>query len=832
MVKKKSTAHILLKMMFRVLRRNFMQFLAIISIGAIAVTLFTGLISNADVFETQVNTVYQEGNLASLWVTTKNYDENDFSMISSLLGEDEKVESRYYLPCEGESHSYYLCVSETLPTISKAYGKEYDDKDFVLLDQAIYEETNNNLQIGSQVNFSIDIASYKSDDLNTMISFLDLFLKDGGKNIFKDDKLDIKANITGFMYHPENINKAAYQTSVVLMSDSVFKKAIHKLFLDNFKENYVDAIYSLVAPYLGLNAFDAPRITNPNQYLIQVDDKTNVDELKKKIEDKFSQKEENNLYYVTNRKQMPFYMTISNDVTQARQFTFVFPMVFFLVAVLVILTTLSQLVLKDRNQIGTLKAIGVDKKHIYGLYIFLTLSLVFISIVIGEIIGPLIIPGILGKKYQIIYTLPSRRYQFPTLYCFLTGFVFLFVSGLVTYFVCRKEVSLKPCESMRPKVISLKSNKKEMKIPKNTRFFSYKMAIRNLLINKTKSLMVIIGVMGCTALLLCGFGIEDTVNHGIQHDVMNFRNQDFSLSLSSSKKRNDIESDLYKIDGVDYVECNIASSSALRTSDGTQENTSIRIVKDDSTFYKIKFEKDEIAVSKKVCQKLNLKVGDEISFTYNNIQYDGKVNVIYDAFFYNGILLHEGNSLLSGVDKFLYQNVGVNIKDGYDVSKVKDEILKLDYVSSCMSKVDWTLRIENTLSGVLVMTNAVKIFAILLGIVVLYNLTLMNYKERSRDVATLKVLGFNRFEILKSLILESLSLTLIGVILGLALGYPFMLAVMMTNVVELVDYLYIIFVPSYIYSFLLTFGVALLINILLSFKIKKIKMVESLKNVE
>ena len=136
------------------------------------------------------------------------------------------------------------------------------------------------------------------------------------------------------------------------------------------------------------------------------------------------------------------------------------------------------------------------------------------------------------------------------------------------------------------------------------------------------------------------------------------------------------------------------------------------------------------------------------------------------------------------------------------------------------------------MSGIRVMTNAVKIFAILLGIVVIYNLTLMNFKERSRDIATLKVLGFNQKEIMRSLLIESLSLTLIGVLIGLVLGYPFMLAVLENNIVSLVSYLYHIYFSTYIYAFLLTFGVAAVINLLLSLRIRKVKMVESLKSVE
>ncbi len=831
MVKMKSTFSLLFRMMMRTVKNGFAQFLAIIAIGSIAVTLFTGLISNAMVFSTQVEEVYSKGNLSSLWVTTKKYDQKDEENLSSFLEQGEKMEGRYYLPVEGDTHSFYLCVSQKLPTISKPF--DYTDEigdDFVLLDKAIEEESLNKIHVGDETTFFLDIASYKTKELNSFLPLLDRLCKDGKENIFRKDKIEIKAKVTGFVSHPENINKAAYQSSVVLMSDSVYKKAITSLFYDNFKENYVDAIYSYVAPLLGLNSLEDETIASPNQYVFQLNEKRDISALKKMIEDYYKEKEENNLYYVTTREQMPFYMTIDNDVRQAVQFTFVFPMVFFLVAILVILTTLSQIVLKDRNQIGTLKAIGVEKKYIYGYYIFLTLSLVFLSLVIGETLGPLLIPNILGKKYQIIYTLPSRTYQFPLLYGLLTALIFLFVSGLVTFLVCHKEVMLKPSESMRPKAVSL-SKRKTSSHMKKAHLFSFKMAYRNILMNKVKSMMVVIGVIGCTALLVCGFGIEDTVNYGISHDTEYFRSEDITLSFSSSKTKEDIEKDLFAIEGIEYIEESMSLTSTLTATDGSQENTTLRIVKDNALFCKVDVRSDEIAVSEKVAKKLNLSLGMELQFTYHNEPYKGTIGAIYPAFFYNGILLKENFPLLDS-SSFLYKSCGVNIKEGYDVSSISKKILSLDYVSDCKTKEDWQKRINNTLSGVLVMTMAVKVFAILLGLVVVYNLTLMNYRERSRDIATLKVMGFTKGEILRSLILESLSLTLVGVLFGLALGYPFMLAVMMTNKVELVDYLFHIDVLSYILSFLLTFGVTFVINLLLSFKIKKIKMIESLKSVE
>ena len=156
----------------------------------------------------------------------------------------------------------------------------------------------------------------------------------------------------------------------------------------------------------------------------------------------------------------------------------------------------------------------------------------------------------------------------------------------------------------------------------------------------------------------------------------------------------------------------------------------------------------------------------------------------------------------------------------------------LNYVQNCNTVAEREATINDIMSGVMVMTNAVKVFAILLAIVVLYNLALMNFKERTRDIATLKVLGFSRVEISLSLMMETLFLTAIGVLLGLALGYPFLLLVMGTNIVELVEYLYTIRFLSYLFSFLLTFVVAFIVDLILVQRTRKVKMVESLKSVE
>lgn len=811
-----------------------MQFIAIIVIGAIAVTLFVGLHANADVFEKRVDIVYSEGNLADLWVTTNSYDKEDYSKIKSFLEEGEAIESRLYIPSESSAHSVFITVVDKIPTISKPFGKIEENSnntvdDFIYVDNDLMATTSNSYStlytLGGNFSFTFDISSYSLDGV---AGILEGYVKEGGENIFKKDSIMLSTTVDGTMDHPENITKASYNYSVVLISEKRLQRIYRELLEKNYDESIVDTLYNYSTLLLGFNNEDG-KLFSPNQYVLKLNSNRDIDKLKDQIERYYNSKSSNNLYMVTERSGMPFYMTISSDVSQARSFTYVFPFVFFLVGVLVILTTISQMILKDRTQIGTLKALGVSNRMIMMHYISLTSTLVFIGTLIGEIIGPILLPKILGKKYVIIYRLPEIEYHFPILYGILTFVFFIGIAVLVTYIIARKEIGLKPSESMRPKLVRFKKHRKNSYLRK-TRFFSLKMAYRNISINLGKSIMVIVGVLGCTALLVCGFGIEDTCNYGIQNDLSLFYSSDLTIVLNNYKTKDELDMDI-NVSEFEYCEYNVHSATtAYKTTDATI-STNVYIIPDESKAVKVEFPLEGTMVSESVAESLGLNIGDTIYFAYNSINYSTKVVGIYQGFYYNGFIVHQGSEIFKNLD-FRYTLIEISLFDDSKTDEYLDYFSSLSYVNEARTPKHWVDMTNDLMSGIRVMTNAIKIFAILLGIVVIYNLSLMNFKERSRDIATLKVLGFNQGEILRSLLIESLSLTLIGVIIGLFLGYPFMLGVLENNIVSLVSYLYHIYFKTYIFAFLLTFGVALAINILLSLRIRGVRMVESLKSVE
>lgn len=852
-MKKKTPFGLFFKLALREAKHGWAQFLAIVSIGAIALTLFVGLEANAASLSKRVDRTYEEGNMADIWVTSSRYEERDERLVRSLLKEGESYERRFEMSASIGSHSVLTAVSDTLPSISKPFDFEVgtsSDRSFCIIDEAISTKSAaldvyGFYSVGDTLSVNYDLSSFSSlfEMASDRFGFDSYF--EEGENPFLETKWSLPFEVSGVMKFSENILKASYGTSTVLISSDTFLSSLRSLFEARFKSSLsskereaalknIAEIFSELG-YL-LHSEEGFHVA-PNQYLLKIPDNSRLDFLSETIKE-HSKGPSFSILSVNTRENMPFFLTIESEISQAEGFTYLFPFVFFFVAVLVILVTTSRMILRERSQIGVLKALGVKRNGIILFYVGLVCSLVLMGILIGEILGPIIIPIIMSNKYSLIYTLPSLEYVFPVAEGLVSAFAFLFVSAVTSFLLVYKEASLKPSESMRPSLPSFKAKRTKegangKKAP--ALYLSVKMAFRNMRVNLVKSIMVVVGVMGCTALLLTGFGIEDTVNYGIDHDLRNVGSSDFTLTFNEGKKEAEFARDISKIDGIkDFELYQSVTAKAVSPSDSST-NTNIYILSaGENTHFSFAkgLKENEVAVSTKVQETLKLKEGDLVSFYLGNVKHTCPIGFFYEAFFYSGIALYSSNPTLEA-SSLSYNAVYLDLLSPHDVENVRTALEEnLPYLLSAQSQTDWRNKINNVLSGVLVMTGAVKVFAILLALVVLYNLALLNFNERSRDIATLKVLGFNLKEIILSLLLETMFLTLIGVAFGLVLGYPFLLAVMGLNKVELVTYLYHIAPLSYLLSFFVSFVVAFLVNLYFGFRSRSIKMVESLKSVE
>lgn len=915
----------LAKKLFRDIWKNFRQFISIIFIVGISVTLFVGLDANAQSFENRVNEVYKIGNIADEWITISPDFVNTEQMKEDLTFIEEEagvnlggeVETRFYLPMSLGSTSANALVMDKLPTINTPYDLDviyYDNNSFFFVDKGFvkrYEENNNvTFSLGDSLPVNIDssflkqaISSIANDpeSLNALISKLldganlnqnirDIILNITNNysseigslldnlvsSIFSEQTIEINLKVNGIMSHPENMDSGEFSTTNFLLStrlllnnvveylgdkfsSSVLLSEINS-FLETNDNQILEYLLTLVRDYLSdetnalqidaaimvlLNSFESEITSraNPdieafiasfyNQIIAKLAPNVEISAFETNIKNYYDSKENNNLLAALSRSNYPSMISIENDINQAKQLTLVFPIIFFVVSLLIVLTTISSLILKDRVQIGTFKALGIKTRNIAFYYLAQMNIVTIIGVLIGFIIGPLLLPFIMNIKYDILYSIPSLTYYFP----FLTAFIVLLiivvlVSGL-TLLLLFSELRLMPSESMRTKSPKIRKFKAHKHLIKNT---SFMMAIRNIKVHIVKSLMVIIGVMGCTGLLICGMGIDDTINYGKDSDLAQFYDSDMSVSFNGSPLINEAKNELLTYDGIETVEEYTTLTANLNAEDRSVSSAIYGISKD-SLFFKFDDEleggnwvENGVALTQSKADDLGVKLGDTITFDINGTVYRKEVVYIFYAFFVNGAYLY----VESEPELFTYSSAAwINVKNDEDPNLIKENILNNSkIVYTCLTKDEMNERISGYMSSIGMMTNTIKVFAILLAVVVLINLSILNYNERLRELATLKVLGFSRTKIVFSLLIEMLILTVIGALLGLTIGLPMEYMVLSVNETPLVSWLYLVLPQTYVISFFLSLVTAFVVNLFMFFKVDKISMSESLKSVD
>ncbi len=846
----------LLKLAVREIKSSWAQYLSMIGIGAIAITLFVGLLANAASIEGRVNEAYTRGNMADIWATTSRYEADDVNRIHEYAGERSDIEGRFVAPASVGESTAQIAILPKLPTISKPYEiskptPEHSEEHFFLVDKALVETSSNPdlYTPGSSLTLTVDVSSYlPTSPLAPAI--MSLIVKEGKEFPFANGELKLSFPITGLMLFPENVTRASYNTGVALLDDHSFFDVLDATLKESLTPLGVRLIYDVLhrsdlAFGDGSTTYSSP-FCKPNQYLVTAP-KGQVKSIEKRIEEGFAEKSSNNLLYLHTRATLPFVLTLNGDVNQARSFTFFFPLVFFLVGVLVVSTTLNQTIIKQRTEIGTMKALGFTKGEIYRHYFALSLAVAAIGVLIGEIVGPLLIPAILGQKYAILYMLPARKYVFPVLGGLLTALFYFLATGIVTFLAAHREVKLAPAASMRPSAPKgFKRAFKNASRPRGVKTAAFKMAFRNLLVDAKKSMMVIFGVMGCTALLTAGFGIEDTLDYDIAHDMAYSGRSDISLTLSAGQEEGAIISGLngYQGDLLSYEAYERArtdfqtkgvglSATAFLTFHAGTRNVDGSSSGQSHCELKPK-DPSKCLVSKKTAREIRCKVGDQVAFSYRGKSYTVEVEGFYEAFMYHGIIIDPTNpKVFTEAARYTSVYLDRDPASSLTLDQLGQKAMKsvpnaASYETSAKTKA----RVRDIMGGVYIMTNAIKVFAILLALVVLYNLALLNFKERERQIATFKVLGLSSFEIALVLVFEAVLLTGIGVALGLLLGYPFTVVTLKLNIVDLVEYLFHIDVSTYFIAFALTFLVSLSINIILSLRNRKVKMIEALKSVE
>lgn len=887
------TFKILLKKCIRDIIRNLKQFIAIIFIVAVAVTLFIGLQANSKEFERRVNIVYQQGNIADIWVTitpdlfsSTAMDEQYNELVEINGGDKNNVEKRLYLPTSINNLPTYALISKDYPRINTAYELEitsdFNTNNFFVIDKDFLSRyelmTGKTINLGDSLTITIDLATLglsedsfngNVDDIyNYLIDYVDnstlfnetikevilTYLNNNKENITREinnllsqilslETIDLDVQVNGFMKHPENIQNATFNDSSYLLSSKLLLSNLLNL-IENQINITNETISTIVKSFIvslensiddESNEFVTNLLNNfNNQFVIKLGENENLETVKNEINRYYSSRD--NLIALFDINTMPSNAVIQNDIIQSRQLTYAFPVLFFAVAILVVLTTISQLILKERIQIGTLKSLGLSKVRILLYYIAMMSIITTIGTLLGFIIGPVLLPQVMNLKYSILYSLPNIKYLFPIFESFIVLIGIILAVSLLTFLLIKTELNLTPANSMRPASPKIKFKEKKHSI-KN---ISLMMALRNIKVHFAKSMMVVVGILGCTGLLICGMGIDDTINYGVEVDLNNILASDLQVTYNSGAVAGVTSQKLLELtdENGEFVIDKAEEFSIMQvTASFNDKNINANLYYFDSSATNFKYEKwddlngEGIAINESKAEELGVNVGDVIKFSVNGTAYTKQIAKIFYTFTVSGLFVYsETLPELSNTRT----NCWITIKDGYSEEEVKDIILNsgIKEVNSALTKTENLARVDGYMTNVETMTDTIKIFAIVLAVIVLINLSILNFRERLRDYATLKVLGFSRFEIARSMIYEGMLLTTIGSLLGMGIGLPLEILVLSTNKTPLLSWEYIIYPKTYLIAFLLSFIVALVVNIAMTYGIKKISMSESLKSVE
>lgn len=556
-------------------------------------------------------------------------------------------------------------------------------------------------------------------------------------------------------------------------------------------------------------------------------------------------------WYVMDREDVTSAKGFADDAERIDNIGQVFPWIFFLVAALISLTTMTRMVEEQRQQIGTLKALGYRDGAIAVKYLCYAMLATVTGAVIGVVIGEKLFPWVIMNAYGMLY-LGLPEYLTPLnweqgLLAILTSIA---CTGLATLFSCWREMRAKPSELMRPEP---PKNGRRVLLERVTILwkhlsFTQKSTVRNLFRYKKRFFMTVIGIGGCMGLMLVGFGLQDSITAIAKNQFVElFTYQAAVVVNSESKEQKDaLREQAEMFDGMGSTLEMFAQNVELTAGDESM-SAIMEVPQDPSVvdqFFTFRdrrskesyeFSEDGIAISEKTAKMLGVSVGDTIKVGEENKEgREVTISIIIENYVEHYIFM--APSLYESVWQETpdYNQILMKYEDTSDryeenlgqMMIEQDGVVGVTFVSDLEAEIDDMLQALNIVIVVLIVS------AGLLAFVVLYNLNNINITERKRELATLKVLGFYDMEVAEYVYRENVILTILGILAGAGIGLALHQYIIHTVEVDMMMFGRTVFPRSYLFSGLLTLVFSLFVNYMMYYRLKKIDMIESLKSVE
>ena len=555
--------------------------------------------------------------------------------------------------------------------------------------------------------------------------------------------------------------------------------------------------------------------------------------------------------YVLGRDTNIGYASYENDSTIVAGIAKVLPFFFFLVAALVCMTTMNRMVEEQRTQIGVLKALGYSEARIMGKYLFYAGSAAGIGSVIGFLIGSTIFPTVIWNAYKIMYHMGDYELMFDPGLAAASLAVALLCSVGVTWLTCRYELMSTAANLIRPK--SPKSGRRvwleHIPFLWNHMSFLAKVSVRNVFRYKQRFFMMVIGIGGCTALLVTGYGIKDTIADIADMQYEEVQLYDMSATLKEGYPDADA-ADFSELTGVlsgsskDWmpfceISMDLTGRSGVKTANvvipqdtgAAQEYIRLRTEEGEDIPWP---GEEEAVISAKLARKCGIRVGDTVTLrTEDGEKLKVKVTALSRNYIYNYVYISPETWELDNGSDPVYKSIYIHASEGAQENReLSEKLLACDVVSAVAVNADMLSQINKMMGSLDAVVLLIILCAGALAFIVIYNLTNINITERIREIATIKVLGFRPKETAAYVFRENVVLTALGTIVGLGAGICLHRFVIANIDVDMVTFQPRVLPFSFVKSILLTFVFMVIVDVVMYLKLERINMAESLKSVE
>lgn len=814
----------LLKHIFMKIKDNYKRFLSLICMAFLGVGFYAGIQSSSPDMLKTLDNFYDENNVYDISVISNvGLTEDDLLKLSKIKNVELAIniqEKDTYL--EIEENNYVVKLIEYNSQMNNVYIKEGrlpKNSNEVSVDNSLLE--NNNLKLGD--NITIDGKKYSI--VGNVISPLYFSAERPNSNL-GSGKVDYYIYVYNGSLDLEaysNIYIAVKGAKKYLTNSDSYKKLINnvKKDIDLIKDKQQDIRYDELYSDI---------IETSEMYGISID------------ESKFIKPK----WYIYDRLDNTSYKELINASDNLKKIGNIFPIIFFAISVLVSLISMMRMIEEDRVENGTLKSLGYNSFHITLKYVIYSLLATTIGSSIGAIFGSYMIPSVIWNIYKKIFFIPKFIYLLKSDYNALGLWICILCICGTSVIVCIKNLREVPANLMRPK--APKSGKKILLERINFIWkklkFSDKITIRNIFRYKSRVITTVLGIAGCTSLILAGFGLKDSIKDVIDFQFNNIIKYDKMLMTNDSINQIDIEKELLNDDKVEnYTNVNTQNIKVLfneeqevtmiTPDDFNSISKSISLIDLKTNNIIDNISDNSCIISEKTAKLLDIDVGDKISLLDNdNNKYDIKVSYIIKNYI-NQYLYINKNTYNNLFKDYKINSVLISLKDEDKNSKEFDKkYISNGYALTIVDNDDIKSSMNDMLSSIDSIVAILIIAAASLAFVVLYNLSNINISERKREIATLKVLGFYPSEVDKYINRETVLLTILGIGIGLLFGSYLSHFIISTCEPDYIMFDRHVYTLSYFYSLFITVIFTIIVTIVTHFNLKKINMVTSLKNVE